>query len=428
VTAPGPTPSGSTPSGSASSGSASSGSASSGSVGVVACPACGEEALPGEAYCENCGASLDGSGAGGGAPADPAAAAAGPGAAGASGAADAPALKRTDDDDDELPPGPPEGVPAEDALRSSTCAQCGGAIAADGYCAECGAPAVKQRDHWEESPAAWLGGVTDRGVRHHRNEDAMALAAGPHPGDLGVLVVCDGVSSSTDSDVASLAAARAARDVLAAPQADSPSPAGRIHGWTRRMTVATDAANDQAVAVARTRAATGATSDKLSSPPSCTFVAAVVDGPLVVAGWVGDSRAYWLPDGAEPRQLSADDSWAAEQISLGMPRDEAESAPLGHAITRWLGIDSPNHEPRCAALQPESAGWVLLCSDGLWNYASTPEALGRAFADAVAFPDAAGPDPTRISARLVAWANEQGGRDNITVALARVAAGAATTT
>ncbi len=42
----------------------------------------------------------------------------------------------------------------------------------------------------------------------------MAVAAGPELGDHAVLVVCDGVSSSTDSDVASLAAARAARDVL----------------------------------------------------------------------------------------------------------------------------------------------------------------------------------------------------------------------
>ena len=36
----------------------------------------------------------------------------------------------------------------------------------------------------------------------------MALAAGPDAGGQAVLVVCDGVSSSTDSDVASLAAAR----------------------------------------------------------------------------------------------------------------------------------------------------------------------------------------------------------------------------
>jgi serine/threonine protein phosphatase PrpC len=153
-------------------------------------------------------------------------------------------------------------------------------------------------------------------------------------------------------------------------------------------------------------------------------VAAVVDGPLVVAGWVGDSRAYWLPDGGEARQLSEDDSWAAEQISLGMPREEAESAPLAHAITRWLGIDSPNHEPRCTALQLTTGGWLMLCSDGLWNYASTPEEMGRVFAEKAA---AGGDDPARIAGELVTWANGRGGRDNITVALARVPAPATTT-
>ena len=47
----------------------------------------------------------------------------------------------------------------------------------------------------------------------------VGVASDPEPGSRAVLVVCDGVSSSVDSDVASLAAARAARDVLVAHQA-----------------------------------------------------------------------------------------------------------------------------------------------------------------------------------------------------------------
>jgi serine/threonine protein phosphatase PrpC len=372
---------------------------------VAICPACGEPSLPGETFCESCGASLAGSGTDGLAPPD-----ASPDPAPGAGAV--PAFKETDS--------APEGVefPAHpNGLMATECAQCGGEIASDGYCSQCGAAAVKQRDHWEERPAAWLGGVTDRGVRHHRNEDAMALAAGAQAGDLGVLVVCDGVSSSADSDVASLAASRAARDVLASPQADAASVASRIHGWTRRLTAAAEAANDQAVRVARSRPADAYLSGGPSSPPSCTFVAAVVDGPLVVTGWVGDSRAYWLPDAGEPRQLSEDDSWAAEQIALGMPREEAEAAPMAHAITRWLGIDSTHHEPRCLALTPESPGWLMLCSDGLWNYASTAESVAELVAASAA---RMGGDPTAIAGELVTWANEQGGHDNITVALARL--------
>src|ERR1700678_559422 len=72
------------------------------------------------------------------------------------------------------------------------------------------------RDHTEVDlgPAA---GVSDRGLRHHRNEDAMALTAEQSPnGPMVAAVVCDGVSSSSRPDEASLAAVQAALPVLVA--------------------------------------------------------------------------------------------------------------------------------------------------------------------------------------------------------------------
>src|SRR5947199_152444 len=64
------------------------------------------------------------------------------------------------------------------------------------------------RDHAEVDlgPAA---GVSDRGLRHHRNEDAMALAAEQAPDRPAVVAVgCDGVSSSARPDQPSQVAAR----------------------------------------------------------------------------------------------------------------------------------------------------------------------------------------------------------------------------
>src|SRR6201986_120010 len=72
------------------------------------------------------------------------------------------------------------------------------------------------RDHAEVDlgPAA---GVSDRGLRHHRNEDAMALAAEQAPdGPAVVAVVCDGVSSSARPDEPSQVATQAALPVLVA--------------------------------------------------------------------------------------------------------------------------------------------------------------------------------------------------------------------
>jgi len=353
--------------------------------------------VAGERFCENCGADLPGSDVTGGDLPDQAQVAAqGP------------------DDDLLAAPAPQvalrEGVvvvPVDLAVRAATCTACGGAVAADGYCEQCGTPAPNPRDHWVDEPAPWVVAVCDRGVRHSRNEDAVAVAAAADTGSFAVLVVCDGVSSAPDSDQASLAAARAARDVLAGP----PGDAGEDSAAS--MSLAGAAAHAAASAVARRVAGSGR-----GSPPSTTFVAAVLQGRDAFVGWVGDSRAYWVPDGATAEQLSVDDSWAAEAIALGVPREEAESGPKAHAITRWLGADAPDPDPRTLSRRLDGPGWLLLCSDGLWNYCSEPEALGELVADTREHAQA----PRELAEALVQWAIDAGGADNISVALARVEA------
>jgi len=336
---------------------------------VVTCASCGTVAGDGAAFCEQCGASLT-----------PVVA--------------APAVAVE-----------PEPVVA------AVCRACGGTIADDGYCELCGEPAANERDHWSELPSALVGGVCDRGRRHTRNEDAMALAVA---GTTAVLVVCDGVSTVADSDLASLAAARAARDVLAGGVGGS-----TVGTWSALLDTAAAAA-DQAIADA-----IGDMAER-AEPPSCTFVAAVVDGPTVVAGWLGDSRVYWVPDaGSEGTalQVSVDDSAANELIARGVPRARAEASPEGHAITRWLGADAETVVPSTATTRAQGPGWVLVCSDGLWNYCSEAADMADLLHRTAA---ACGPAPDAIAGELVRWANEQGGHDNITAALARVGAGSDT--
>jgi serine/threonine protein phosphatase PrpC len=225
-----------------------------------------------------------------------------------------------------------------------------------------------------------------------------------------VLVVCDGVSSSLDSDVASLAGARAARDVLVAQQ-----PVGL--GLPASRAAAT--ANAVVAATARANAAViDHTAPESDNAASCTFAAAVIEGDSIVFGNVGDSRVYWIPDvgqAEEPAELSLDDSVAQFRISAGVPREEAENGPQGHAITKWLGRDSPDFVPRTGSLTVSSAGWLLVCSDGLWNYCSRANDLQALMGDL----GAATSEPLPLAKALVAWANAQGGKDNIAVALAR---------
>ncbi|WP_406832299.1 PP2C family serine/threonine-protein phosphatase [Pedococcus sp. KACC 23699] len=370
------------------------------------CPSCTSAVATGERYCEACGADL------GLPPAPEPAPAPEPTAA-------APVASGPEVPVPEVPATESPLPTTSEAAPRQACHECGGEVADDGYCTQCGAAAANPRNHFTELPAPWVAAVCDRGVRHTRNEDAVALAAGPGPGGHAVLVVCDGVSSSTDSDVASLAAARAARDVL---DASAPRATGSVASWvaasTRALVAAADAANE--AVIANTTAGPG-------NPASCTFVAAALDGAELTVGWVGDSRAYWLPDTGTSRLLTVDDSYAAEQIALGVPRADAESGPQAHAITRWLGIDAPDHTPRTVSLRLDVPGWLLVCSDGLWNYCSEAHDLASLVAATAArgtSPDEPlrQAEPLRLAGALVDWANAQGGQDNITVALARVEA------
>ena len=302
------------------------------------------------------------------------------------------------------------GDTEDTVIIARPCTNCGGVIGEDGYCQTCGTKAPTERDHYTEQPSSWVAACCDKGIRHFRNEDATAVASDPALGGRAVLVVCDGVSTSVDSDVASLAAARAAREVLLAHR-----PAGM--GVPASQAGATAAALQAAAARANAAVVenTAPTSDNAAS---CTFAAAVIDDSQIVFGNVGDSRVYWVPDPGsttDPVELSVDDSVAQARIAMGVSREEAENGPQAHAITKWLGRDSPDFTPRTGSIDVTDPGWLVVCSDGLWNYVSEAAALQSL----IGTLSGAEPDPLPLSVALVGWANEQGGKDNISVALAR---------
>jgi serine/threonine protein phosphatase PrpC len=306
---------------------------------------------------------------------------------------------------------------AED--ERAPCRQCSDGHYLDGYCDTCGAKQPDPRDHYTEEPAPWVAGVCDIGKRHRRNEDALALSADQAAGSFAALVVCDGVSNSTDSHVASLAAARAAREVLRKPLPQGVGTKSSFVAVAEQRLGDAVAAAQAAVEITTREAGEAA----VESPPSCTFVAVLVAAGTAVAGNVGDSRAYWLPDaGTEPAlQLSLDDSFAAAQMTAGVPRKEAESSAGAHAITRWLGVDYPEDAaPHTREVDLAEDGWVLVCSDGLWNYCSDASDLQRLVHETVERLGEAGRNPLVLAQALTDFANESGGTDNITVALARV--------
>jgi serine/threonine protein phosphatase PrpC len=258
------------------------------------------------------------------------------------------------------------------------------------------------RDHAEVDlgPAA---GVSDRGLRHHRNEDAMALAAEQAPGGPAVVaVVCDGVSSSARPDEASQVAAQAALPVLvAAVQAGEDLGAASL------------------ASVAAARRAVADLQGPGGDTSATTFVSAVARGHEVTLCWLGDSRGYWLgqPE-SESRLLTRDDSVAGGMVAAGLVDEAAAMAsPHAHVLTRWLGgeeadlADDPDRAPHVGRFTPPGAGALLICSDGLWNYLAEAAELA-----ALALPKALA-DPLAAAADMVRFAVDAGGADNITVVL-----------
>ena len=77
------------------------------------------------------------------------------------------------------------------------------------------------------------------------------------------------------------------------------------------------------------------------------------------------------------RQLTVDDSFAEEGIAKGLlTPEQAAKSPFLHSITHWVGPDAPERPPRVVSLRPERPGRLVLCTDGLWNYAPSASELG----------------------------------------------------
>jgi serine/threonine protein phosphatase PrpC len=275
----------------------------------------------------------------------------------------------------------------------------------DGYCEHCGHAQPRPRDH-QEQELEGVAAVSDRGLRHHRNEDAFTLAAASLPdGSPAVAaVVCDGVSTAYRPDDASAAASAAGSESLLAALE-------RGQGADDAMRGALLAAFDAVTALAAEDAPDGVPHH---NAPACTCVGAVITGPVFTVGWIGDSRAYWIPDdrALPPARLTEDDSWAARMVAAGlMTEAEAYADARAHAITGWLGADAVEVDPHVSAFQPEGPGVIVVCTDGLWNYAESAAEMAEAV------PADARTRPLHSARALLGLALDGGGHDNVTVAV-----------
>jgi PPM family protein phosphatase len=287
-------------------------------------------------------------------------------------------------------------------MTAVSCDVCGAPLVADDrFCEECGArvggePAADEHvpDGRIELDLGAAAAISDQGRVHRRNEDAFHLEL---VDDAVVAVVCDGISTAASGDVAARTAAKAAGAALA------DALRGGSDDLEAAIVAAVAAAN---AAVVRVPAATRRTDVAV---PSCTLVCAVCRADELAIGWVGDSRAYWIGRD-DARQLTLDDSWAGEQVAAGrLSAEEAARDRRAHAITRWVGPDAPGGPPGFVLARVLAPGRLILCTDGVWNYAASLGSLSGVLENLPAEAS-----PAAVARTLAEVALERGGHDNIT--------------
>lgn len=240
-------------------------------------------------------------------------------------------------------------------------------------------------------------GLTDRGRRRRRNEDAFLDLP-----ECRLYGVADGMGGHRAGDVAS----RIAIAALRASFPRAPSPRIGAAALTRRLLAAFERANSDVLAHAAAHPECGGMGTTL------TALAPLAGAAQCVIAHVGDSRAYRLRAG-ELTQLTHDHTWVQQQVDAGMLTPvEARHHRLSSVLHRVLGTTAVG--PADTLVVDASPGDLfLLCTDGLTNMlddAAVHRLLSRDL-------------PLDALVRgLVDAANDLGGHDNITVLLVRAPA------
>jgi len=244
--------------------------------------------------------------------------------------------------------------------------------------------------------------LSHQGMVRTNNEDSIGQDE-----DIGLMVLADGMGGYNAGEIASGIAVSTIRDLV---KKEWP---GLKHGETdERSGYSVEALLlKHAVEVAH------ATIHQVSqTQPQCagmgtTVVTCVVHDDRLSIAYVGDSRLYRLR-GGQLEQVSRDHSLLEELVARGhYTREEAKKLVRKNIVTRALGVES-KVQVDLIEDPVEQGDLLLICSDGLSDMVDDETIRLTLMQNAANLPVAA--------QNLVNSANERGGKDNVSVVLARV--------
>lgn len=143
-----------------------------------------------------------------------------------------------------------------------------------------------------------------------------------------------------------------------------------------------------------------------------TFVAACITQESLYVLNIGDSRLYLLSEKGTIRQITQDHSLVEEKILRGeIERKDAKNHPEKNVITRALGA-AEQVVPDFFEVELEAGDYVLLCSDGLTNMVEDINIKEIVLQKDTSLEEKA--------EKLINLANENGGKDNISLVLVHI--------
>ncbi|CAK0744755.1 PPM family protein phosphatase [Gammaproteobacteria bacterium] len=247
---------------------------------------------------------------------------------------------------------------------------------------------------------------TDVGCVRPHNEDSIAVDS-----EIGLLVLADGMGGYQAGEVASGIATDLVVREMRAGILQSFSNITVIEGeggppsQTRLLRRAIEHANAAIYEASSTQIHL--------SGMGTTVVAVLFWADKASIAHVGDSRLYRLR-GSTLQRITKDHSLVQELIDHGFyTPEQARTSPQRHLVTRALGLEG-TVRVEASEIQVESEDIFLLCSDGLTDMVSDENIC-------LVVKTLAG-DLMQAAEQLVEIAKDQGGRDNISVVLARMRA------
>jgi serine/threonine protein phosphatase PrpC len=245
--------------------------------------------------------------------------------------------------------------------------------------------------------------LTDPGRVRDQNEDCIESRP-----EIGLFVLADGMGGYNAGEVASGMATSLITDGL--HEAWEPRTVERLSREEAKA-LAERLIREQ---IARANTAVFTTSQ---NNPECagmgtTLVMSLFHDNFVAVAHIGDSRLYRLR-GESMEQVTRDHSLLQEQLDSGLiTPDEAKLSQNKNLVTRALGID-PTVEPEVHVHEALPDDLYLLCSDGLSDMVEDEEIRLTLIT--------LKSNPSLTVQQLVQSANDNGGRDNISAMLIRVA-------